>query len=81
MVKPEIDKKTLKDLSKRILRLETYYYIFLSYQVWDFISLFLVMVLCFIYQYCTVWGGADAIWHECGHHAFKTRIKMIFFTT
>ena len=32
---------------------------------------FILFYLC----YCTLWGGADAIWHECGHGtAFKTRI-------
>ena len=38
-----------------------------SYGSWWFILFY----LC----YCTLWGGADAIWHECGHGtAFKTRI-------
>ena len=32
--------------------------------------------------YCTLWGGADAIWHECGHRtAFKTRKLNDFFYT
>ena len=31
---------------------------------------FIPIYLC----YCMFWGGADAIWHECGHRtAFKTR--------
>ena len=30
--------------------------------------------------YCILWGGADAIWHECGHRtAFKTKRLNNFF--
>ena len=30
--------------------------------------------------YCIMWGGADAIWHECGHRtAFKTKKLNNFF--
>ena len=31
--------------------------------------------------YCTLWGGADAIWHECGHRtAFKSiKLNNIFY--
>ena len=36
-------------------------------------------ILCYL-AYCTLWGGADAIWHECGHRtAFKTRKLNDFF--
>ena len=34
---------------------------------------------CYLF-YCTLWGGADAIWHECGHGtAFRTRKFNDFF--
>ena len=32
------------------------------------------------FAYCILWGGADAIWHECGHRtAFKTKRLNNFF--
>lgn len=32
------------------------------------------------FSYCILWGGADAIWHECGHRtAFKTKRLNNFF--
>ena len=74
-----IDRKTLKNLSKRtdyegwkhiiIFTLSLTGLGILSayfWQTWWFIPLYLV--------YCMFWGGADAIWHECGHRtAFRTR--------
>ena len=54
-------------------------------------SLFVLGVICtylwgtwwFIlayFAYCTLWAGADAIWHECGHGtAFKTPKYNQFF--
>ena len=36
--------------------------------------------IIFYFAYCTMWGGADAIWHECGHRtAFKSRSLNDFF--
>ncbi len=83
--KPKIDRKVLKELSKRSdwpgWRHIITYIIFLgflgilctySWGSWWFILFY----LC----YCTLWGGADAIWHECGHRtAFKTRKLNDFF--
>ena len=85
--KPTIDKKLLKDLSKRS-----------DYEGWKHILIFFSCLLSLgiasvaswgtiwfipIYIfYCTLWGGADAIWHECGHRtAFKTRKLNDFFYT
>ena len=81
----EIDKKTLKELSKRS-----------DYEGWKHmiiltISLAVFGSLCvyfwgtwwFIpvyFAYCTLHGGADAVWHECGHRtAFRTRKLNDFF--
>ena len=77
--KPEIDKKVLKKLSKRS---DFYGW---KHVITFFASLILLGLLCLnfwgsllfipIYlAYCTLWNGADAIWHECGHRtAFKSR--------
>ena len=78
--KIQVDRKELKKLYKRS-DLAGFKHVFIffsflillgtlcinSYGSWWFILFY----LC----YCTLWGGADAIWHECGHGtAFKTRI-------
>ena len=85
--RPIIDKKTLKKLSKRS-----------DFEGWKHIIIFFVCLLTLgissvltwgtiwfipVYVfYCTLWGGADAIWHECGHRtAFKTRKLNDFFYT
>jgi fatty acid desaturase len=80
-----IDKKKLKELSKRS-DLEGWKHIIIFT-----ISLVSLGALCtyfwgsiwfilFYLFYCTLWGGADAIWHECGHRtAFKTRKLNDFF--
>ncbi len=81
----KIDRKKLKELSRRN-----------DYEGWKHIIIYVsIMVIlgiaCFylwgslwfipIYLvYCMFWGGADAIWHECGHRtAFKTRALNDFF--
>ena len=78
--KTKVDRKELKKLYKRSdvagFKHVFIFFSFLillgtlcinSYGSWWFILFY----LC----YCTLWGGADAIWHECGHGtAFKTRI-------
>ena len=80
-----IDRKTLKNLSKRtdyegwkhiiIFTLSLTGLGILSayfWQTWWFIPIYLA--------YCMFWGGADAIWHECGHRtAFRTRKLNDFF--
>ena len=83
--KPSIDRKILKDLSKRS-----------DWAGWRHVityTIFIIMLglLCshfwgtwwfvlFYIAYCTLWGGADAIWHECGHRtAFKSRKLNDFF--
>ena len=83
--KPEIDKKVLKKLSKRS---DFYGW---KHVITFFASLILLGLLCLnfwgsllfipIYlAYCTLWNGADAIWHECGHRtAFKSRKINDFF--
>ncbi len=83
--KPKIDRKILKELSKRN-DLEGWKHIIIF-----FTSLILLGLLSIHYwgsiwflipyfAYCTLWGGADAIWHECGHRtAFKTRKLNDFF--
>ena len=75
----KIDRKKLKELSRRN-----------NYEGWKHIIIFTLTMLLLgtlsIYTwgtiwfvpiyliYCMFWGGADAIWHECGHRtAFKTR--------
>ncbi len=80
-----IDRKTLKNLSKRS-----------DWPGWRHIITFTLSLLAlgllssyfwgswwfiiFYFSYCTLWGGADAIWHECGHRtAFKTRKLNDFF--
>ncbi|SVA05703.1 uncharacterized protein METZ01_LOCUS58557 [marine metagenome] len=83
--KPKIDRKVLKELSKRSDWPGWRHIIIYS------ISLLSLGLLCAYYwgtwwfilfylAYCTLWGGADAIWHECGHRtAFKTRKLNDFF--
>ena len=77
--KPTIDKKILKKLSKRS-----------DFEGWKHVIIFFTSLIILGFAttmfwgslwfvpvyilYCTLWGGADAIWHECGHRtAFKTR--------
>ena len=81
----EIDKNVFKELTKTsdlpgwkhiiifAITLSTLGYLCgLSWGSWYFIPIYLV--------YCTFWGGADAIWHECGHRtAFKSRKLNEFF--
>jgi len=80
-----IDRKTLKNLSKRsdfegwkhiiIYSLSLVALGLLSIYTWH--SLWFLPVYL---AYCTIWGGADAIWHECGHGtAFKNRKLNKFF--
>ena len=83
--KAKIDRKKLKELSRRN-----------DFEGWKHIIIFIISLillgtLCvyfwgslwfilFYLSYCTLWGGADAIWHECGHRtAFKTRKLNDFF--
>ena len=83
--KAKIDRKTLKNLSKRS-----------DFEGWKHIIVFILSLgtLCSLclytwnslwfvpayLAYCTMWGGADAIWHECGHGtAFKKRRLNKFF--
>ena len=80
-----IDRKKLKELSRRS-----------DYEGWKHIIIFTITLLTLgtisVYSwgsiwfipvylcYCMFWGGADAIWHECGHRtAFKTRKLNNFF--
>ena len=83
--KPNIDKSILKKLAKRSdlagWRHIIAYFIcliglgFLTSYFWG--SWW--FILCYL-AYCTLWGGADAIWHECGHRtAFKSRSLNDFF--
>ena len=83
--KPEIDKKTLKTLSKRS-DFEGWKHIIIFFAALSGLGLLSVyfwntwFFIIFYLAYCTVWGGADAIWHECGHRtAFKTRKINDFF--
>ena len=83
--KIKIDRKVLKELSRRS-----------DYEGWKHIIIYFggllgLGLLCYSFwgtwwfvpiylAYCTLWGGADAIWHECGHRtAFKTRGLNDFF--
>ena len=83
--KPKIDKKTLKTLSKRS-DFEGWKHIIIFFTALSGLGLLSVyfwntwFFIIFYLAYCTVWGGADAIWHECGHRtAFKTRKINDFF--
>ena len=78
--KTKVDRKELKKLYKRS-DLAGFKHIFIFFSFLILLgtlcinsygsSWFILFYLC----YCTLWGGADAIWHECGHGtAFKTRI-------
>jgi len=74
-----IDRKTLKKLSKRS-DFEGWKHIIiysLSLGALGLLSIYTWHSLWFLpvyIAYCTMWGGADAIWHECGHGtAFKNR--------
>ena len=83
--KIQVDRKELKKLYKRsdlagFKHIVTYFVSLIGlgflcinyYETWWFILFY----IC----YCTLWGGADAIWHECGHGtAFKTRKYNDFF--
>ena len=83
--KPNIDRKLLIKLLERS-----------NYQGWRHIIIYFVTLIflgyfCYVFWltwvflpiyliYCTWWGGADAIWHECGHRtAFKSRKLNDFF--
>ncbi len=83
--RPNIDKKILKKLSQRS-----------DFEGWKHIVIFTISIfglgllsvyfwntwwfVLFYLAYCTLWGGADAIWHECGHRtAFKSRKINDFF--
>ena len=83
--KAKIDRKILKELSKRSdgpgwRHIITY---FVSLSCLGLLCAYFWGTLWFIFfylAYCTLWGGADAIWHECGHRtAFKTRKLNDFF--
>ena len=83
--KPKIDKKILKTLSKRS-DFEGWKHIIIFFSALSSLGLLSVyfwntwFFVLFYLAYCTVWGGADAIWHECGHRtAFKTRRINDFF--
>ena len=83
--KPQIDKKTLKELSKRS-DLAGWRHIIIYIVSMVFLGLLCTyywgtwLFILFYFAYCTLWGGADAIWHECGHRtAFKTRKLNNFF--
>ena len=83
--KPYISREDLKILSKRsdyhgwkhiVIYFTSLFFMgwFSSYAwgSWWFVPIYLF--------YCTLWGGADAIWHECGHRtAFKSRRLNDFF--
>ena len=83
--KAKIDRKKLKELSRRN-----------DYEGWKHIIIYVATMVLLgtacVYSwgslwfvpiylaYCMFWGGADAIWHECGHRtAFKTRVLNDFF--
>ena len=83
--KPNIDRKLLIKLLERsnyegwrhiIIYFVTLiflgYFCYVFWLTWVFLPIYLI--------YCTWWGGADAIWHECGHRtAFKSRKLNDFF--
>ena len=83
--KPNIDRKLLIKLLERsnyegwrhiIIYFLTLiflgYFCYVFWLTWVFLPIYLI--------YCTWWGGADAIWHECGHRtAFKSRKLNDFF--
>ena len=83
--KADIDRKTLRDLSQRSDEPGWRHLIVFIF------SITLLGLACsffwgtwwfvlFYIPYCTLWGGADAIWHECGHRtAFKTKKLNDFF--
>ena len=83
--KIQVDRKELKKLYKRSdLAGFKHVFIFFSFLILSGILCinfydscwFILFYLC----YCTLWGGADAIWHECGHGtALKTRIYNDIF--
>ncbi len=83
--KIDVDRKTLKKLYKRSdwpgwRHIITFFALLillgcLSTHFWG--SWWFVLIYL---AYCTLWGGADAIWHECGHGtAFKTAKLNDFF--
>ena len=83
--KPEVDKKILKNLSKRS-DFEGWKHIIIFFASLSFLGIFSSYFwgtwwfILFYIAYCTLWGGADAIWHECNHRtAFKTRKLNNFF--
>ena len=82
---PNIDRSVLKELKKRsdwpgwqhmiiffsLLTLAGISSVY-TYGTWWFVLPYFI--------YCTLWGGSDAIWHECGHRtAFKSRRLNDFF--
>jgi len=81
----KIDRKTLKELSKRSDYEGWKHMIifFLSLTILGYVSILLWGTWWFILPYlayCTLHAGGDAIWHECGHRtAFKTRKLNDFF--
>ena len=81
----DIDRKILKELLKTS-DLPGWKHIiiyFISLLVFGYLCVFFWSswwFILFYLAYCTLWGGADAIWHECGHRtAFKSRKLNDFF--
>ena len=87
--KPKLIKKHLKLFKRSDFEGWKHIIIFFSYinalsSLWTSISLFLEYLVVYFILSCILymfWGGADAIWHECGHRtAFKTRKINDFFS-
>ena len=82
---PNIDRSVIKELSRRSdapgwWHMIPYFTMLIAlgvactytYGTWWFLLAY--------FAYCTLWGGSDAIWHECGHRtAFKSRRINDFF--
>ena len=83
--KPNIDRKIIKELGKKSdlpgwQHMITYFWLLLAFGIACYFTFGTWWFILPYLAYCTLWGGSDAIWHECGHRtAFKTRRINDFF--
>ena len=83
--KPNIDRSILKQLTKKSdlpgwQHMITYFWLLLAFGIMCYYTFGTWWFILPYLAYCTLWGGSDAIWHECGHRtAFKSRKLNDFF--
>tara|TARA_B100000683_G_scaffold13592_1_gene14057 strand:- start:41 stop:1021 length:981 start_codon:yes stop_codon:yes gene_type:complete len=82
---PNIDRSIIKELKKRSdlpgwQHMITFFWLLLAFGIACYYTYGTWWFLLPYFAYCTLWGGSDAIWHECGHRtAFKSKRINDFF--